>query len=100
MLKINNLSKTYGKSNQKAVDDLNLEVKEGEIFGFIGPNGAGKSTTIKCVSGILGFEEGEILINGYDLKKESILAKKSIGYVSDSHVIYERLTGLEYVNFM
>ena len=100
MLKINNISKTYGKSNQKAVDDLNLEVKEGEIFGFIGPNGAGKSTTIKCVTGILGFEEGEILINGYDLKKESILAKKSIGYVSDSHVIYERLTGLEYVNFM
>lgn len=100
MLKINNLSKTYGKSNLKAVDNLNLEVKKGEIFGFIGPNGAGKSTTIKCVTGILGFEEGEILINGFDLKKDSIAAKKSIGYVSDSHVIYERLTGLEYVNFM
>ncbi|MEG1613470.1 MAG: ABC transporter ATP-binding protein [Clostridia bacterium] len=100
MLQINNLTKIYGKSEIKAVDSLNLEVKKGEIFGFIGPNGAGKSTTIKCVTGILGFEKGEININGFDLKKDNISAKRSIGYVSDSHIIYEKLTGLEYVTFM
>lgn len=100
MLKINGLSKTYGGGSVRAVDNLNLEVKKGEVFGFIGPNGAGKSTTIKCLTGILGFEEGEIIVNGYDLKKEPLLAKKEIGYVSDSHIIYDKLTGMEYVNFM
>lgn len=100
MLSINNLTKIYGKSEIKAVDNLNLEVRRGEIFGFIGPNGAGKSTTIKCVTGILDYDEGEINVNGYDLKKDTLNAKRSIGYVSDSHVIYDKLTGLEYVNFM
>lgn len=100
MLKINNLIKRYGKSEVRAVDDVSLTVNRGEIFGFIGPNGAGKSTTIKCVTGIIGFDSGEIIINGFDLKKDTINAKKSIGYVSDSHVIYDKLTGLEYVEFM
>lgn len=100
MLKINNLTKIYGKNGVKAVDDLNLQVNKGEIFGFIGPNGAGKSTTIKCATGILDFDEGEITVNGFDLKHDSINAKRSIGYVSDSHIIYDKLTGLEYVNFM
>lgn len=100
MLEISNLVKTYGKSDVKAVDDLSLNVERGEIFGFIGPNGAGKSTTIKCVTGIIGFDSGNVNINGYDLKSDTVNAKKSIGYVSDSHVIYDRLTGLEYVEFM
>lgn len=100
MLKINGLSKIYGRSDVKAVDDLSLEVESGEIFGFIGPNGAGKSTTIKCVTGITGFNAGTIEVNGFDVKKNPIEAKRSIGYVSDSHVVYDKLTGAEYVDFM
>lgn len=100
MLKINGLSKIYGRSDVKAVDDLSLEVESGEIFGFIGPNGAGKSTTIKCVTGITGFNAGTIEVNGFDVKKNPIEAKRSIGYVSDSHVVYDKLTGTEYVDFM
>ena len=99
MLKITNFSKTYSGSVKKAVDDVSFEVKPGEIFGFIGPNGAGKSTTIKCLTGILNFDEGSIVIDGHDLKTDAIAAKKSVGYVSDSHIIYDKL-GLEYVNFM
>ncbi len=100
MLKITNFSKTYLGSDRKAVDNVSFEVKAGEIFGFIGPNGAGKSTTIKCLTGILGFTEGSISVDGKDLKVNPVEAKRQIGYVSDSHVIYEKLTGLEYVNFM
>lgn len=100
MLKISNLTKTYAKNTFKAVDDLSLEVKPGEIFGFIGPNGAGKTTTIKCMCGILPFEAGKIEVAGVDLKSDPIAAKRNIGYVSDSHVIYDKLTGREYVNFL
>lgn len=100
MLKINGLTKIYGRSDVKAVDDLSLEVESGEIFGFIGPNGAGKSTTIKCVTGITGFNAGTIEVNGFDVRKNPIEAKRSIGYVSDSHVVYDKLTGAEYVDFM
>ena len=100
MLKINGLTKSYGRSDVKAVDNLTLEINDGEIFGFIGPNGAGKSTTIKCVTGIIGFDSGNIEVNGYDVGKQPLEAKRSIGYVSDSHVIYDRLTGAEYVGFM
>lgn len=100
MLKIKNLSKTYSKSSVKAVDSINLEVEGGQIFGFLGPNGAGKTTTIKMITGILSYNEGEINICSYDLKKEPIEAKRQIGYVSDNHVVYDKLTGREYVNFM
>ena len=99
MLKICNLTKTYAKSSFKAVDSLSLEVNSGEIFGFIGPNGAGKTTTIKSVCGIIPFE-GKIEIAGIDIKVNSVAAKKNVGYVSDSHVLYDKLTGKEYVNFM
>ena len=98
MLKINGLTKIYGLSDVKAVDDLSLEVESGEIFGFIGPNGAGKSTTIKCVTGITGFNAGTIEVNGFDVRKNPIEAKRSIGYVSDSHGVYDQLTGAEYVD--
>lgn len=98
MLKISHLSKRYGKSAVKSVDDLNLELKDGEVFGFLGPNGAGKSTTIKCIVGILPFEEGEIDVCGVNLLKEPLQAKKNIGYVPDNHAVFERLTGREYVN--
>lgn len=100
MLRINNLTKTYSGNPNPSVDNLSLEVRDGEIFGFIGPNGAGKSTTIKCVTGIISFEQGSIQICGTDLRERPIEAKKLMGYVSDDHVLYEGLTGIEFVNFM
>lgn len=100
ILKITNLTKTYSKGAIKAVDNVSLDINEGEIFGFLGPNGAGKSTTIKCLTGILPFEDGSINICGYDLKNSPIQAKKSIGYVPDSYIIYDKLTGNEYLNFI
>lgn len=100
MLKINNLTKIYSGNTVPAVNNLSFTVNSGEIFGFIGPNGAGKSTTIKCITGILSFEDGNIVIDGIDLKSAPIDAKRQIGYVSDDHVIFDRLTGAEYLNFM
>jgi len=99
MLQITNLTKTYA-SSVKAVNGLNITLQKGEIFGFLGPNGAGKTTTIKALTGILPFEEGTITIDGVDIKKDSTKAKRLIGYVSDNHVIYDKLTGREYVNFL
>ena len=100
MLQIENLTKTYAGNQKPSVDNLSLTVNNGEIFGFIGPNGAGKSTTIKSITGIISFEEGRVLIDGIDLKTAPLEAKKHIGYVSDDHVLYEGLTGVEYVNFI
>ncbi len=100
MIEIKNLSKTYRSSGKRAVDNLSFTVENGEIFGFLGPNGAGKSTTIKCITGILDFEEGEILINGANIKSNSVEAKKKIGYVADEHFLYEGLSGRQYVNFI
>lgn len=100
MLKIQNLSKRYKNSNYYSVKDLNITINDGEIFGFLGKNGAGKSTTIKCLTGILPFEEGKIEVCGYDIAKDPINAKLNIGYVPDNHAVYENLTGKEYVNYM
>jgi ABC-2 type transport system ATP-binding protein len=98
MLKITNFSKTYGKGAIKAVDNLSLELKPGEIVAFLGHNGAGKSTTIKSIVGILPFEEGKIEVCGHDLRLDPMGAKMNIGYVPDNHAVYERLTGREYIN--
>lgn len=98
MLKISNLKKKYQGSEVYSVNDLSLELKEGEIFGFLGPNGAGKSTTIKSLVGVLPYNEGKIEICGIDLKEDPLGAKSNIGYVPDNHAVYERLTGREYVN--
>ena len=100
MISITGVSKVYSKGNKPAVDNIDLLVKDGEIFGFIGPNGAGKSTTIKMIVGILEPTDGTILINGDDIEKEPIKAKTHIGYVPDNPDLYERLTGLEYINFI
>ena len=100
MLTIDNLTKKYLKSDVKAVDGLSLQIENGEIFGFLGPNGAGKSTTIKCLTGILPFSEGDIKLDGVSLLKNPIEVKMNIGYVPDTHDFYERLTGAEYINFM
>lgn len=82
------------------MDSLNLEVGKGEIFGFLGPNGAGKSTTIKMLTGILQPDYGNIEVCGYDLLRDPVNAKLRIGYVPDNHAIYEKLKGIEYLNFM
>ena len=74
MLKIEHLTKIYGE--KKAVDDLNLHIQKGEIFGFIGHNGAGKTTTIKSCCGILDFDEGEIFVDGISVKTDPMAAKK------------------------
>ena len=100
MLEIIGLTKRYKNSNFYSVKNLNLTLNEGEIFGFLGKNGAGKSTTIKCLTGILPFEEGTIKVCGYDIQKNPIEAKLNIGYVPDNHAVYENLTGREYVNYM
>ncbi len=100
MLKLSSVSKKYAKSDTYAVNDVNIHVKSGEIYGFIGPNGAGKTTTIKMIIGVLSQSEGRIEVCGKDVAKDGNEAKKNIGYVSDSHVIYDKLTGKEYVNFL
>ena len=98
MLEIKNLTKSYRNSTVNAVEDLSIELKPGEIYGFLGPNGAGKSTTIKCLAGIYPFQHGDILINGLSIKTDALHAKMQLGYVSDNHAVFERLTGREYVN--
>ncbi|HHX00292.1 MAG TPA: ABC transporter ATP-binding protein [Acholeplasmataceae bacterium] len=99
MLEIKNFSKTYTKG-KKAVDNINLHIKPGEVFGFIGHNGAGKTTTIKSIVGILDFEEGEILIDGNSIKDDPIKCKSITAYIPDSPELYEQLTGIQYLNFI
>jgi len=98
MLKINNLTKIYGEN--KAVDNLTLHIKPGEIYGFIGHNGAGKTTTLKSVTGILTFDEGEIFVDGMSIKENPIECKKLIAYIPDNPDLYEFMTGIQYLNFV
>jgi ABC-2 type transport system ATP-binding protein len=103
MLVINNLTKTYAKANKPAVDDLSMNIRAGELYGFIGPNGAGKTTTIKMITGILSPNSGDVIIDGQKItgtQTEQIAAKRLIGYVPDAQDAYDRLTGIEYLNFM
>lgn len=99
MIEIKNISKQY-KKNKKVIDNINLKIKDGEIFGFLGPNGAGKTTTIKMITGILEIDEGDILIDEKSIKKEPIEAKKQIGLVPDNPDVFLKLKGIEYLNFM
>ena len=99
MLEIRNLTKSYG-SGPRAVDGLTLSVEAGDIYGFIGHNGAGKTTTLKCVSGILPFEEGEILIDGLSIKTQPLEAKRIMRYIPDNPDLYGFLTGIGYLNFL
>jgi len=100
MLKITNLTKTYKGSSKPAVNNISLDLKPGEIFGFLGLNGAGKSTTFKCATGIQDFDSGQISINGFDIIKQPLEAKKNLGYIPDNHATFEELTGREYIYFM
>lgn len=100
MLSIKHLSKTYRNSNVKAIEDVNLEIEDGDIFGFIGPNGAGKSTTIKCIVGIHDYDEGEIIFNGVSIKDDPLKFKSQLAYVPDNPDIYEFMTGISYLDFI
>ena len=100
MIEIHGVSKSYGGGTKKAVDNLTLTVQPGEIFGFLGPNGAGKTTTIKMLVGLLRPDRGSIRINGYDITAQPLEAKRQMAFVPDSPEVYEKLTGLEYLNFI
>ncbi len=98
MLNITHLTKRYG--DKVAVDDLSLEIKSGEIYGFIGHNGAGKTTTIKAVVGILDFEQGQILVDGDSIKDKPLQCKKKIAYIPDNPDLFNYMSGIKYLNFI
>ena len=98
MLNISHLTKKYGEKT--AVDDLSLEINSGEIYGFIGHNGAGKTTTIKAVVGILGFDNGEITIDGQSIKTNPIGCKKKLAYIPDNPDLFDYMSGIRYLNFI
>lgn len=98
MLKIEHLTKMYG--NTAAVSDLTLSIEPGEIYGFIGHNGAGKTTTLKSVAGILNFDQGQITVGGFDIRKNSIEAKKIMAYIPDNPDIYDYMNAIQYLNFV
>ena len=99
MLSITNLTKVY-KGGKVAVKDLSLTVSAGDIYGFIGHNGAGKTTTLKCIAGIIDFEQGDITVNGKSVKLDPVGVKSDIAYIPDNPDIYEYLTGIQYLNFI
>ena len=98
MIQIKNLNKHYGKL--AAVDNLNLEIAPGEIFGFLGPNGAGKTTTIRCMMGILKASSGQVLLDGHDVVGAAQKAKAISGFIPDRPFIYEKLSGSEFLHFV
>ena len=98
MLRIEHLTKKYG--DKTAVDDLNLHIQQGEIYGFIGHNGAGKTTTLKSIVGILQFDSGEIYIDGRSIKESPIECKKNFAYIPDNPDLYDFMTGIKYLNFI
>jgi len=100
VIRLEGVSKTYAKNGTKAVDDLSLEVRDGEIFGFLGPNGAGKTTTIKVMTGALAADSGRVEIDGLDLASKNLEAKSRFGYVGDNPELFSRLKAYEYLNFI
>ncbi len=100
VVKISNFTKTYAGSTKPSIDNLSLTINKGCVYGFLGHNGAGKSTTIKSLVGIQTITQGRISVFGYDITKQPLEAKLNIGYVSDNHAVYEKLTGREYVNYV
>ena len=100
MIDLKGVTKSYAKNGVKALDDLTLRVSGGELFGFIGPNGAGKTTTIKLMTGILKPDAGEITIAGHRIDEDRLAAQRLIGFVPDGNDLYDRLSGMEYLNFL
>ena len=98
MIKLIDLTKKY--KGLRAVDNINLEVRKGTVFGFLGPNGAGKTTTIKMMAGVLAPTSGLIIINGMDLAKQPSAVKQCVGFIPDRPFLYEKLTGLEFLHFI
>lgn len=99
MIELKNVTKSYNKE-KNVIDNINLKIKDGEIFGFIGPNGAGKTTTIKMITGILEIDEGDIFVDGNSIVKKPIEVKKQIGFVPDNPDMFLKLKGIEYLNFI
>ena len=99
MIEIKNVNQSY-VDGIKVIDNMNLTIEDGVVFGFIGPNGAGKTTTIEMITGVLAIDSGDILIDGKSIIKEPLEAKKKFGFVPDSPDVFEKLTGLEYLNFI
>lgn len=91
MVRLSNVTKKFG--SKVAVDQVTLELKPGEIFGFLGPNGAGKTTTIKMIVGILAQDQGEIIVDGIDVRKNPDEAKKRLCFIPDNPDLYETMTG-------
>ena len=98
MLEIRNLTKTYGE--KRAVDNLTLEIKSGEIYGFIGHNGAGKTTTLKACIGLISFDTGDIIIDGVSVLRDPMECKRITAYIPDNPDLYEFLSGIKYLNFV
>lgn len=99
MIELNGVSKTYG-GRVKALDNISLKIDSGCIYGFLGPNGAGKTTAIKLITGIIKPDGGRITVDGVDIEREPLKAKKSIGFVPDDPNVFLRLKGIEYLSFM
>lgn len=97
MLKIKGLNKNYG--NIRALNNLNLQIEEGEFFGFVGPNGSGKTTTMRIISGLLKADSGSVILDGVDALKEPQALKKKIGYMPDFFGVYDNLKAMEYMMF-
>ncbi len=100
MIEITNVSKSYGNSQVRAVDNISVSVKNGEIFGFLGPNGAGKTTTIKMITGVLKPNTGTIIVDSVNLAEDALEAKKRIGYVTDNPELFSQIKAFEYLNFI
>ena len=98
MVRIEHLAKTCGE--KKAVDDLSLHIRAGEIYGFIGHNGAGKTTTLKAAVGILEFDRGDIFVDGKSIRQEPLACKREMAYIPDNPDLYEYMTGIKYLNFI
>jgi ABC-2 type transport system ATP-binding protein len=98
MIQVQQLTKCYGKLT--AVDGIDLDVKEGEVYGFLGPNGAGKTTTLAMLTGIIRPTSGSIVIDGFDLKKNPLDAKRITSLIPDRPYLYEKLTGFEFLRFV
>lgn len=100
MIRLENVEKSYAGGKVKAVDNLNMEIENGKVFGFIGPNGAGKTTTIKLLTGILQPDSGSVWLEGISMATSPLEAKRTFGYVPDTFEIYDRLTGMDYLRFL
>lgn len=99
MIEIKNVSKTYN-SKKKVLKNISFKIEGGEIFAFIGHNGAGKTTMIKCIMGILDFEEGDILVDNKSIKEEPLECKRIMAYVADNPDLYENMKAIDFINFI